>query len=113
MAGPPQDALFDPEPRTGRVRAALERSLKELRTVGALERVDAVRVAALRSLVESYDRDARRRDVSAFAMANAARAITDLFNSLSGHAAVAGGASFDELVAALSTPVSHPAESPP
>jgi hypothetical protein len=99
VPGPP-DALFDPDPRrTGRVKAALERSLRELRALDGLERVDAVRVATLRTLVESYDRDGRRRDVSTFAMATAARTIVDLFNALSAGAATS--TTFDDLVSAL------------
>jgi hypothetical protein len=97
----PDAALFDPDPRTGRVRAALARSLRELRSQSAIEPVDAVRIATLRTLVETYDRDSRRRDVSTFAMANAARTITDLFNALSAGAAMS--TSFDDLVAALGT----------
>lgn len=96
------------EPATGRVRAGLERSLRVLRDGGALDPTDRVRVAVLRTLVDKYDHDARRADVSAFAMANAARAITDLFNALAGNAGLmpstGDGDDVDALVASLSTP---------
>lgn len=98
------EPLFDTDPRSGRVRAALERGLRTLRDGGALEPTDAPRIAVLRTLADVYDRDARRRDVSAFAMATAARAVTDLYNALSGNAPIATTDDLDDLVTALSTP---------
>jgi hypothetical protein len=100
-------ALFG-EPRTGRARAALERSLRVLRGVDALTPEDQLPVAVLRTMVETFDRDARRHDVSVFALAQAAREIVAEYNSLRGNAPLLppAGDDVDDLVAALSTPAS-------
>ena len=106
----PDEPLFDARrfgQRSGRNIAALERSLKALRDAGALELVDSVRVAGLRTLAEAIDTDARRPDVSSYTLATATRTLTELFNLLAG-GAVATDA-FDDLLAALSAPPGHPA----
>jgi hypothetical protein len=101
----PDEPLFDARrggPRGGRITAALERSLKALRDAGALEPVDAVRVASLRTLAEAIDTDTRRPDTSSYTLATATRTLTELFNLLAGGADASDA--FDDLIAALSAP---------
>jgi len=106
----PDEPLFDARrfgPRSGRNVAALERSLKALRAAGAVEAVDAVRVAGLRTLADAIDADARRPDVSSYTLATATRTLTELFNLLA--AGSDAHDAFDDLVAALSAPPGDPA----
>jgi hypothetical protein len=97
------EPLFDTRrygARSGRNVAALERSLRALRDAGALETVDAVRVAVLRTLAEAIDTDTRRPEVSSYTLATATRTLTELFNALA--AGSDGSDAFDDLVTALS-----------
>jgi hypothetical protein len=106
----PDEPLFDARrygARSGRNVAALERSLKALRDAGAIESIDAVRVALLRTLAEAIDTDTRRPDTSSYTLATATRTLTELFNALA--AGAAAGDAFDDLVAALSAQPGDPA----
>jgi hypothetical protein len=83
---PDAPSLFVVDPRSGRAAAALERGLKVLREGDALEPTDVFVVALLRSEVQAFDRDARRPDVSAFALTAAGDRIIDHYNALRGNA---------------------------
>lgn len=108
----PVDAtpLFVVDPRTGRAAAALERGLKVLRDGDALEPTDGFVVALLRSEVQAFDRDARRPDVSAFALTAAGDRIIDHYNALRGNAPLAATDDVTDLVAILSAATVHPAD---
>lgn len=110
---PSTPSLFGTDRRRPRYRgrSALERSLRVLREIDALEPADGFAVAVLRSETDAFDLFVERHllgvvELSPLSIAGLGREVVAQYNALRGNAPLLPptGDDVDDLVAALSTP---------